>query len=196
MEKQPISTRFHASSSLAGGTRFGGVAQWQSSGLLDQRAQVRPLPPPQISSFRRGGFHARFYESRCPGSTPGGRTTSPSSSWPRTPASHVGNGVSNTPGDATASRRRHSLALVLPDAGARLLSGTRWVRLPARALDHDDTMFFAAMVQQQNTRVPTSRSGCDSRWPLRCDPRRKVGLISPIKVVRLHPQQDAELVIW
>ena len=104
MEKQPISTRFHASSSLAGGTRFGGVAQWQSSGLLDQRAQVRPLPPPQISSFRRGGFHARFYESRCPGSTPGGRTTSPSSSWPRTPASHVGNAGFESP------RGRHCLA--------------------------------------------------------------------------------------
>ena len=90
---------------------------------------------------------------------------------------------------------RKDQALVLPDAGARLRSGTRGVRLSARA-PHDTNRSSAAMVQQQNARLPASRSGCDSRWPLRCDPRRKVGLISPIKVVRLHPQQDAELVIW
>jgi hypothetical protein len=89
----------------------------------------------------------------------------------------------------------HLVALVLPDAGARFRSGTRGVRLSARA-PRDTNRISAAMVQQQNARLPASRSGCDSRWPLRCDPRRKVGLISPIKVVRLHPQQDAELVIW
>ena len=79
MEERPTSNRLIAGSSPAGGTpsRFSDEdrgLQNRARGF-DSLSALRRRDP----SFRRGGIHARVYEIRCPGSTPGGRTMSPSS---------------------------------------------------------------------------------------------------------------------
>jgi hypothetical protein len=116
-EEQPTSNRFDAGSSPAGGasSRFSD----EERGLQNRARGFDSLSALQrsIASFRRGGIHARVYETRCPGSTPGGRTTSLSSRRPRTPASHVGN-AGSTPardtGARTGERRRLSRGRATP----------------------------------------------------------------------------------